>query len=89
MCLTMSYSDGRRIDAVVLAVSSDVMRMAVPGCDDTVELRRQQNQWLGEDGDPVELEAWVAETDPVSMFEPVLVFEEVRPRAMAAGGSVM
>ncbi len=50
------FESGKRVDAIVLAVGADSMRVIVPGEKDTLELRRTAGQWCTGDGDAVLVE---------------------------------
>ena len=80
MHLTISFSDGRRVDAVVLAVSADRMRISIPGIDDATELRATQGAWFTETGEPVEIESIILLADGRSLFP------EIRPAVRGAAG---
>ena len=82
MHLTFSYSDGRRVEGVVLSVSADRMRVSVPGAGDAVELRIEQDSWISETGEPVEIESivWASESARC---------QELRPLTRTASGSVV
>ncbi len=68
MQLILSYSDGRRTDAAVLAVSAERMRISIPDCDDIIELKADRGGWVAEDGTKVEIEAMVAGSDVSALF---------------------
>lgn len=80
MHLTISFSDGRRAEAVVLAVSADRMRISIPGSDDATELRATQGAWFTETGEPVEIESMILLSDGSS------VFPEISPGVRGAAG---
>jgi hypothetical protein len=63
MHLTISYFDGRRVEAIVLAVSADRMRISIPGCDDATELRMAGDFWISEAGEVIEIESMVVGAD--------------------------
>jgi hypothetical protein len=52
----LQYSNGRRVDGIILSASQDIMRVIVKRCADTVELRRVSGVWTSEDGSPIEFE---------------------------------
>ena len=56
MDLNISTPNGKRFEAMVLAVGENRLRAVVAGCNDTVELWRNYGQWSSDLGD-VELEA--------------------------------
>jgi len=60
--MTLTYADGTRQDAIVLSRTENRMRVIVPGCDDTFELRDVDGNWVTEDCRPVRVEfAWQRE----------------------------
>ena len=73
MHLTLSYSDGRIVEAVVLSATADRMRISIPDYDDAVDLRMEQDTWILESGERVEIEA-IVRTGAPAAFVP-----EVRP----------
>ena len=60
MHMIISFRDRRRVEAIVLAVSADRMRISLPNCEDAVELRQAQGVWTTEDGEPIEIESMIA-----------------------------
>jgi len=58
MYLTIGLADGQRVDAVVLAVWRDRMRLALPDQADTIEIRLTDGLWRDEEGAPVSLDSW-------------------------------
>ena len=73
MHLTLSYSDGRILEAVVLSASADRMRISIPDYEDVVELRMDQDNWILESGEPVEIESIILAGAPGTLVP------EVRP----------
>ncbi len=69
MLLTISYGDGRFVEAVLLAVSRERMRLAVRGRAETLEFRLVDGEWTSEQGDRIELESLITDgrTDVNSM----------------------
>ena len=63
MHMIISFRDRRRVEAIVLALSADRMRIILPDCEDAVELRQAQGVWTSEDGEPIEIESMIAGTD--------------------------
>jgi hypothetical protein len=59
MYLTLLYHTGMRVDAIVLAVGRDRMRVVVNDRTDTIELRLKNKRWMTESGDTVELESMI------------------------------
>jgi len=68
--------NGLRTDALLLALGSDRMRVAFRNGDDAIELRREGEQWISEEGSTFVAEAWI--TDSCEGLE-------AAPRTMAAG----
>jgi len=78
--LTMQMSDGQNVDAVVLRVSRERLRLAVPDRADTVELKLVEGQWVDENGARVSLESmWTDDPSSAAGFP-----EEPLPMASAA-----
>lgn len=48
--------DGLIRDGIILAEIGPVLRVAVPGADDAVEFRGDSGIWVGEDGEPVQID---------------------------------
>jgi hypothetical protein len=63
MFMIIRDSNGRRREGILLAVSVDRMRVAVPGCEDVMELRRSRNQWIFAGGEPVKIEGMISGAD--------------------------
>ena len=84
MLMTIRYQSGLRVEAVLLAVSRERMRIAIDSQPDTIELHKVDACWFSEEGAEIEIKALVpiAETD-VSHF-----CAAVYPRTVAAGGSL-
>lgn len=61
MHLIFSFPDGRRIEGILLAVSSDQIRIAITGEEDAVEFRRLDGYWNTEDGVRIELESAITD----------------------------
>jgi hypothetical protein len=53
-------ADGLRTDAVLLAADSDRMRVILRNGKDAIELRREGEQWISDDGRAFEFDAWIA-----------------------------
>ena len=61
--MILIYADGRRTEAVLLARSENQLRVAIPGCDDPVELNDIHGTWVSDDCEPVRVEfAWEGTT---------------------------
>jgi hypothetical protein len=73
MHLILRYSNGKRVDALLLNIGPETMRAAVRDRNETLEFQRIGDQWIGEDGEPVDIEAMIAAETAVM------------PRARAAG----
>ncbi len=50
MYVSIGFSNGQAAEGVLLAVSRDRMRLALPGRTDTLELHRAGGDWHDEDG---------------------------------------
>jgi hypothetical protein len=57
--MTLTYADGSRTEAFLLARSENRIRVAIPGHDDPMELTDIHGTWVSEDCEPVRVEfAW-------------------------------
>ena len=54
--MMIRYSNGRAVEAVLLARSQKAMRVAIRGCEDVAELSEVNGTWVTEDGKPVQVE---------------------------------
>ncbi|HUI56852.1 MAG TPA: hypothetical protein VLY04_17880 [Bryobacteraceae bacterium] len=57
-------ANGLRMDAVLLAAARDRIRVAFRNRKDTVELLRDGDRWISENGKTFEFEAWIAGSFP-------------------------
>ena len=61
--MVLIYADGSRTEAFLLARKEDKIRVAIPGCDDPLELTNVHGTWVSEDCEPVRVEyAWEGKT---------------------------
>ena len=80
MNLIICDSTKRRFEGVVLAAGKDRIRVALRGGSDTAELHRQYGEWTFENGEPVNLEMILGDSDAdVTRF-----FEKIYPRYYTA-----
>jgi len=57
--MTLTYADGSRTEAFLLARSENRIRVAIPGQDDSMELTDMNGTWVSDDCEPVRVEfAW-------------------------------
>ena len=80
LSVTVTIFPGRIVEGVMLAANQDWMRIALRGAADTLEVRRVGDRWIGDDDRPVDFEVLL--TDGHAELD---MFEQVQPRAMAAG----
>jgi hypothetical protein len=75
------FKQNRYVEAIILSATSDRLRIAVKGTNDTVELRMIDGEWIAEEHETVQLE-WLIREDncPMDGFIP-----QPAPRAFAAG----
>lgn len=50
------YRDGHAIEAIAFSRTTSTMRLAIPGQEDVLELRRVSDAWVTEDCEPVILQ---------------------------------
>ena len=60
MCVTLLYDTGIRVDAILLAVGPDRMRLVANDQDDPIELRLINRCWIADTDNAVEFEAMIA-----------------------------
>ena len=61
--MILTYADGSRTEAFLLARTENTIRVAIPGGDDTLELTNVSGTWVSEDCEPVRVEfAWQGKT---------------------------
>jgi hypothetical protein len=62
MYTILRYSNGHRVDGLMLSASCDLIRVILRRRrGDTAELRQVFGEWTGEDGSSVELESMLAD----------------------------
>jgi hypothetical protein len=79
MHLTFNFTQGRTEEGILLAISKDHLRVAIPGREDIVELRLIDGFWTIEDGERVELVSLIRMTD-ISVPE---LFADAHPMVSA------
>ncbi|MEO8593949.1 MAG: hypothetical protein ABI759_11560 [Candidatus Solibacter sp.] len=57
---TIILVGGRQLDALILSVSPDRLRVVTPGRADTLEFRAVDGKWVSESGAQVELGALIS-----------------------------
>jgi hypothetical protein len=55
--MILLYENGLRVDAVLVAIGRNRMRVVLRGCKDASELRLLKDQWMSEEGDGVDIES--------------------------------
>ena len=61
MHLLLSDATGRRAEGILLAASPGCMRIVLRMRNDTTELRQIGGRWFSDGGEPIEIEAWIAD----------------------------
>lgn len=57
--MTIKYSDGRSVEAVLLSRTEHTIRVAIGGADDVMELSNVNGTWVSADCEPVRIAfAW-------------------------------
>ncbi len=57
MPMILLYENGLRVDAMLLAIGQNRMRVVFRGGRDAMELRLLKDQWMSEEGDAVDIES--------------------------------
>ncbi len=65
MRLVLRYPDGTRSEALLLLQSAEVLRVVVPGFDDTCELHLVRGRWIDEEGRGISIEAILSRPEPL------------------------
>ena len=61
--MILTYADGSKTEAFLLARTENKIRVAIPGSDDPLELSEINGTWITEDCEPVRVEfAWQGKT---------------------------
>jgi hypothetical protein len=61
MHLILRYPSGRRVDGLLLAAGSDLLRIVVRRINETIELRLRDGQWFSEQEDIIEVDGWIGD----------------------------
>jgi hypothetical protein len=57
--MTIDYSDGKSVEAVLLSRTENTMRVAVEGAEDITELSNIRGTWVSDECEPVSIQfAW-------------------------------
>ena len=66
----LTYANGSKIEAFLLARTEDKVRVAIPGADDPLELTNIRGTWVTEDCEPVRVQfAWEQKTQEEILTE--------------------
>jgi hypothetical protein len=61
--MILTFADGRRSEAILLARTENKIRVAIPGSDDPLEFTDVHGTWVSEDCEPVRVQfAWEKKT---------------------------
>ena len=61
--MTIRYSNGHQIEAVLLSQEATSMRIALHGSEDVLQLENVNGRWITEECEPVEVDfAWASRT---------------------------
>ena len=82
MQIAIKREGGVRVDAILLAASTNRMRVVVVGSNDTEEWTKLYGVWRTEDGKQIEIEAMFVDGNDWSEF-----FADLSPRMAAMGAS--
>ena len=59
--ITLTISASQPVEAVMLALNKDRMRVAIEGRADTEELRLVGDRWVTEENADVQFDAWISD----------------------------
>lgn len=81
--MTIRYSNGYTVEAVLLARTEDSLRVQMRGVDDVVEFRNVDGRWISEDCEPVEIEfAWAQLDEPTVVVDDCICSPELAARLL-------
>jgi hypothetical protein len=84
MMLLIRFNNGRVLQGVMLALGSQMVRVAIKGAEDAAEFRLINQTWVSEDCEPVTIE-FVRESfsteQRVEMPEPLVAGRRFQPLA--------
>ncbi|MEO8596442.1 MAG: hypothetical protein ABI759_24195 [Candidatus Solibacter sp.] len=83
--MMIQYEGGLRVEAVLLAATTERMRIVVESQQDAIELHKVDACWRTENGEEIEIEALI----PVAGTDIAGFCAEVYPRTNAAGRSFL
>jgi hypothetical protein len=61
--MTITYSDGIAVEAVLLSRTESKMRLAVQGADDVIEVSNINGTWVAADCEPVSIQPTISEAE--------------------------
>jgi len=67
--MIIRYSNGTTVEGVTLSRTENVMRVALSGHDDVLELFQVNGLWITEDCEPVQIDRPVRATHPIPLSE--------------------
>ena len=82
--MTIRYSNGYTVEAILLTHTQESMRVEIQGGDDVAEFREINGRWVSEDCEPVEMEfAWTRRADaPVVTVDDCICSQELAARLL-------
>ena len=66
--ITLTISASQPVEAVMLALNKDRMRVAIEGRADTEELRLAGDRWVTEENANVQFDAWISDGTDAGEF---------------------
>jgi hypothetical protein len=69
--ITLTISESQPVEAVMLALNRDRMRVAIEGYPDTEEFRLVGDRWLTEENAGVQFDAWISDGADAEEFTAV------------------
>ena len=79
--MTITYPNGKVLQAIVLSHDENEIRASAPGCDDVLAFTCVEGIWISEDGQPVTIAfTWQRRPTPPSFSDP----DFICPKQLAA-----
>ena len=82
--MTLRYSNGHTVEAILLSRNENRMRVSIQGLDDAMQLTEINGAWVTEDCEPVQVEpAWKRHSDlPVVKLDDCICSHELAARLL-------
>lgn len=88
--MTITYANGTMVEGIALVCTDGLMRVALRGCRDAVELvARQDGTWIDESGEPVQIGSEAPRAVRTDALEEFICSQEVLDRVLGRESAEM